>query len=194
MIRSKTFDILKTSKSKFTPSGWTDIGIIISKYHVYVEKILSKNIRSYHPDCVHHQVFDPVLVQAKQAKNHEYYVEKIGQNGQPHVAQKVENLSLKSRNKLKRQNGSLARSGHMNWFTHFWHNSEFTRVQYVNPFYHKHICSQFKIYIAQNHIFTVQNPYLQTFFHKTIFEQIAMNSKLSRFLFLKCSYFSRIKQ
>lgn len=70
MMRSKTFDILK--------------------------KKMTKNIRSYHPDCVHHQVFDPVLVKAKQAKNHEYNVEKIGQNGQPHVAQKVENLSLKS--------------------------------------------------------------------------------------------------
>ena len=78
-----------------------------------------KYILSYHPNCVDHQVLNSILIQTKQAKNHKYYVEKIGQNGQPHVAQKIKNLSFERRDELQCQNRSLARSGHMDRFNHF---------------------------------------------------------------------------
>ena len=70
-------------------------------------------IRAYGPDRVDEQVDHPVLIQPKQAENHKDNVEKIAQNGQPHVAQKVEDLPLKGGDEGEHHQGALAGPGHV---------------------------------------------------------------------------------
>ena len=69
-----------------------------------------------------------VLVQTEQAEDHENSVEEVPDDGQPHVAEEVEDLSLKGGDELQDQEDRLAGPRHVVGL----HHGDASAVQVTN--------------------------------------------------------------